>query len=193
MTPALRVAASNGPVRCVKGSPPVTASHGYIAGSVTMRATTTVAVSLAPRTTPQAIATPGAAKASDRPCTSRGASSPSTTAPGAQASPTSTSEANKTKRPTNKRFFPPGKASSCEYRRPRESGDAATLDQRRWIPAFAGMTKRYAVSSIWKSSISKNGDGVRGKAKQDGCTLRNECAGPLVVTDDLQHFLRAAH
>src|SRR5256885_3651073 len=193
MTPALRVAASKGPVRCVKGSLPVTASHGYIAGSVTMRGPTPVAVSLAPRQIPQAIATPGAAKALDIPCSSRGASAPCTAAPGAQASPTSTSEASKTKRPTNKRFFRPRKVSTCECRRPRESGDPATLEQRRWIAAFPGMTKQYAVSSIWKSSISKNGYGVGGKAKEDGCTLRNEGAGPFVVTDDLQHFFRAAH
>src|SRR6266404_6892450 len=157
-----------------------------------MRTTTTVADSSAPRTTPQAIATPGAANASAMPCTSRGASAPSTAAPGAQASPKSTSKASKTKRPTNKRFFRPDKVSTCECRRPRESGDPAPLEQRRWIPAFAGMTKRYTLSSIWKRSISKNGDGVRGKTKEDRCTLGHERVGPLVVTDDLQHFSLAA-
>src|ERR1700730_4622836 len=98
MTPELCVAVSKGPVRGVKGSPPVTASHGYVAGSVTMRATTTVAVSLAPRTTPQAIATPGAAKASDMAWTSPGVYAPCPAAPEARTSPTSRSAALKPQR-----------------------------------------------------------------------------------------------
>src|SRR6202040_2581278 len=75
-------------------------SHGYLAGSVTMRATTTVAVSLAPRTIPQAIATPGVAEASDIPCTSRGASVPCTTAADARTSPASRAKAEKPQRLT---------------------------------------------------------------------------------------------
>src|ERR1700704_1356452 len=162
MTPALRVAANTGPLRSVKGSPPVTASHGYIAGSVTMRATTTVAVSLAPRRTPHAIATPGAAKASDMPCTSRDASAPCTTVPGARTSPASRGR-NKARKP--QRLTTQGTATS-------------------------------AVGSLTLASLRKgppeHGYGVRGETKEDGCALGNERARPLVVTDDLQHFVRAA-
>ena len=58
----------------VNGSPPTTASDANMAGSTAIRMTTSVAASVAPRSTPHASATPGAAKMSAEPCSSRGPS-----------------------------------------------------------------------------------------------------------------------
>jgi hypothetical protein len=60
MLPPIGVAVSNVRLRSLNGSLPTTSTHGNTLTSVTMRTTTVVVASSAPRRTPQASATPGA-------------------------------------------------------------------------------------------------------------------------------------